>query len=439
MVLLYYRIFKAIRERARKTIGSGKSSSIATTAASGAGATPRRKTDDTSLQDVSHALVIENVAQTQHQEHLLDKIRHPLPLIMEAGIVDSRDVGEEEDDDDEEEDDDDSEAETMECKVIRNPAVVTPLHGNHSNTRSQVSQSTRERNDGRSKGQRSSLEYPVKRERGNGNPDSGYVPSSHNLEETQFTLSISTSIPLSKPTVNSIVRENKKRFSERDDFPDLAEDDNNLTAGNGSYRQDKKTSQPVSKMKHESSSELHRPSSSSDKTVKSKGDYSSGSKDDEEESPSFEGDDRVPPSTSTSPAPQATASVSSVSATMTEDKKKKKLRFHLRRKPKETTIKKQREKASAKRERKATKTLAIVLGKKKRGDNNNKRLLSIFRSPEYILSCRSYTFPSIPSAPQNSGRLPNPEKGCLSFVSTQVVLSFSPKNDQRCLYFAYIH
>lgn len=355
MVLLYYRIFKAIRERGKKKIGSAKSSSIATTVASGAPVT-RRKTDDASSQDLSHALVIENVAQTRRQEdsNVVDNVRHPLPLITEAATVYSKDLNVEEDDD---EDDSEAEDDAMECKVIRNPATVTPLHGNHSNTRSQ---STLEGDDGRTRGHRSSVEYPVKIERGTkGDPDSGYVLSSQNLEETQFSLSITASIPVSKPAVNSVVKGNTRRTGceEGDDVNDV-KDESNLTTGNGKQEKSPNSS------KHESSlhqpktvQEAHRPSSSSDKTVKSRGD-SSGSKDDEEDE-SEEGDDRVPPSTSTSPAPQAMAS--SVSATITDDKKKKKLRFHLRRKPKETT--KTREKASAKRERKATKTLAIVLGK----------------------------------------------------------------------------
>ena len=233
----------------------------------------------------------------------------------------------------------------------------------------------------------SSIEYPVKIERGTnenqGNPDSGYAPSSQNLEaETQLTLfnPPSSDHPVA---IKSFSRNTRGRFDRKagcedgDDLDDEENDKDLRATGRGNRMSAKsqaagneiKVQQSSSSSSHPEHHPHHLPSSQDKKKTRKEsvlGD-SSGSKDEDEDSPSFdEGDDRIlPPSTSASPAPTATTpGVSSVSAAVVlEEKKKKRLRFHLRRKkPKETT--KKREKASAKRERKATKTLAIVLGKK---------------------------------------------------------------------------
>jgi len=347
MVMLYYRIFKAIRERARNKIGSGKGSAVEMTA------TTRKRNDDTSD---SNALVIENVAQTKRQETttdimILDKIRQrPLPLIVEAsagGIA----TGKEEDD--EEDEDSEDEEEALECKVIRNPAVSSVLHDNHSSSRvgsgmtgprrfHSLDHSSNEERKGRGSSIPSE-HYVVKVERTNGNTDSGYV-ASHGMEETQFTLQVSSSGPAG---LNSSQDRKGRRRTGSQEEEELGRpgDEQNLTAsGNG--RQDKRPCKPS-------------------KSSRSSRGESSGSKEDDEESYDDEGDDRVlPTSTSASPAPAATTSVSSVSAAVSQDKKRKRLRFHLRRKTKSSGVSgsRKKEKASAKRERKATKTLAIVLG-----------------------------------------------------------------------------
>ena len=132
MVLLYYRIFKAIHDRAKKPIGSVKTS----------GSTVKSE----------KALVIENPSQTRlksanstdseegagvsgpenvRNRRIIEKIRHDLPLITETDAMTNNGSGSVADEDE------DSDLERVECQIIKNEQTVE-YNVNVNITRSQV-------------------------------------------------------------------------------------------------------------------------------------------------------------------------------------------------------------------------------------------------------------------------------------------------------------
>lgn len=266
MVFLYYRIFKAIHDRAKKPIGSGKPVASAKSAS-------------------KSALVIENISQTsrlksdspdmdsasqQRNTKIIDKIKKQLPLITETEPATN--TGSDEQDDFEA----DSDAERVECQIIKNagassepdqftvnlniPERLTPTPNTEpDNTTTSAT---------------------------NGNPDSGYATTAAESE-------IHFSLRLRNPSITA--------GSPGDEF------DVDIPAG------------PMRPNNGAASTGLAR-------------------------------------STSVSASAESTTAV-------VEEKKRS--RFNLGRKHKSSKKKRVgREKASAKRERKATKTLAIVLGKR---------------------------------------------------------------------------
>lgn len=181
MVVLYYKIFKAIRERAKKKIGAGAQK-------------------DRSAAGDEQAVVLENVAQTK---------RHAIPAISNSAIpitsIEARTpVTAEEatagqavlrkDQSDGEQavgrgdDDYESDVQAVECHVIRNEGADEPRVPVSRTEECQVigSQGISDPVPGKAD-QDQGMEVTGMSTATNGNPDSGYAPS-HIVEETQFCL-----------------------------------------------------------------------------------------------------------------------------------------------------------------------------------------------------------------------------------------------------------
>jgi dopamine D2-like receptor len=155
MVVLYYKIFKAIRERAKKKIGAGAEQRSAAA------------TDD----QHAAAVVLENVAQTRRFPQIPAISNSAIPIsspdapVTEAAGADGQG-------------DEDGESDAVTCHVIRNeragdcaPAAGRRVIGSSGNRKADQSQR---------------IEVTVTSTATNGNPDSGYAPS--HIEETQFCL-----------------------------------------------------------------------------------------------------------------------------------------------------------------------------------------------------------------------------------------------------------
>ena len=239
MVILYYKIFKAIRERAKKKIGSGA----------------EKERSAAASDDQAAAVVLENVAETRRLQQI--------PAISNTSIP----IDEEPE---------------LQCHVIRNEGAgcSDPLTG--------------VRSQGVDQDQRLEVTVTSTAEPTNGNPDSGYAPS--HIEETQFCL--------------------------RNPNIDLLEEDEEGEEGAAGEQEGPQRKQVI----HRTDCVLANSTSRA-----------------------------------TSDLPPALASAAPA-APLVKTRKSKKLRFNLRRKEREHH--KTREKTSARLERKATKTLAIVLGKR---------------------------------------------------------------------------
>lgn len=303
MVILYYKIFKAIHDRAKKAIGSRKTYSSSTS------------------ETVKSAQVIENVSQIKKFREEIqaqaeagranNRLKAKLPLITETDAVTNTGSGGSHDEDDDEEDKD--EIEMVECHVIKNKRADQTLDckpevrfgGNETKHSKNVVQ----------------LQSPIEAEvtvgpNGNtNNTDSGYAAShaSHVEDCSQ--------ICLRNPAIDP------------DHSPPVADPTNRSDAAivlvvqninkNGNIAQQLSTTSPSV---HLAQNHTHHAKHSDSVSHSGSTTGSTGGQTHPQHRPA-----------------------------------KKKSRFNLGRKTKST--RKKREKASAKRERKATKTLAIVLGK----------------------------------------------------------------------------
>lgn len=258
MVVLYYKIFKAIRERAKKKIGAGAERSAAVT--------------DDSAAAAATAVVVENVAETRRFA------KRQIPAISNTTIPMNETAAgnrHEEAHEDEEE--------AVRCHVIKNKGAGDggPSSGRRMIGRRVACSPTERKGD---EDQR--IEVTATSSATNGNPDSGYAPS--HIEETQFCLR--------NPNIDLL---------EEEDEGEKAEQRKPVRTDSSSV--DNSTSRAASACNLRTQQ----------------------------------------------PSPAAVPPVNK--------KKDKKLRFNLGRKA--VHREKTREKPSARLERKATKTLAIVLGK----------------------------------------------------------------------------
>ena len=301
MVILYYKIFKAIHDRAKKAIGS-------------------RKTYSSSTSDTTKsAKVIENISQTKRfreeikatddsgKPSINNRLRTKLPLITETDAITNTGSGGSHDEDEEEEDKD--EMEMVECHVIKNKRAEQEdydIDGKQRKHNKSVVQ----------------LQSPIEVEvtvgpNGNtNNTDSGYAPSnapSHIEECSQFCLQNPNTD--SSPTDKTLTANTNKS----DAAVVLVVQNINKNGNISAAQLSTSSTSPNAGLNH-----IHHPKHS----------------------------DSVSHSGSTTGSTGA--------AHTAHRPAKKKSRFNLGRKTKST--RKKREKASAKRERKATKTLAIVLG-----------------------------------------------------------------------------
>lgn len=414
MVFLYYRIFKAIHDRAKKLIGSANSKPLPSSGATAGGGSAGAKSQGvvgggtsvpgpstipvktvkqaaTVRNSSADAIVIENISLTARLKNNespsfleattstasssnADTVKGGegeeratrLPLIREntttgTGNSDGQECEDEDDEDESDDEDDDlpgdSDIEAVECKVIRNKqASVRECVVNVVQV------------DVRMSGRKSPVvvqetELDEEEEEGtrvalqqsatrNGNPDSGYAPS--NAEESQFCV------------------RNVHVLEECEDI--TSSDKKKSTSGSPS-------------LKLERDGEGAIPPSSSSPFLTplddhpGQGEVEAGTR--RRTSPCIPGTvqqlnakevlpsghyESIPAAASATLAvnhPPTTLSPPAISQ-VTQDSLttniKKKSRFKLGRKHKTSSKKKKREKASAKRERKATKTLAIVLG-----------------------------------------------------------------------------
>jgi hypothetical protein len=304
MVILYYKIFKAIHNRAKKAIGS-------------------RKTYSSSTSDTAKsAQVIENIAQTKrfreeiqaaadaNKLSINNKIKAKLPLITETDAVTNTGSGGSHDEEDEDEDKDEIQLEMIECHVIRNKraqASDTEIIGKQTKHNKTVVQ----------------LQSPLEVEvtiGPNGNTDSGYAPSyaPNNIEELN-------PFCLENPNIDSPTDKTTAVTTNKTDAVVLVVHNVQTINKNGSIA----TAQVSTSSSSPNAGHNHHHHNKHSDSVSHSGH-----------------------SGSTTGSTGATHN--------THRPAKKKSRFNLGRKHKST--RKKREKASAKRERKATKTLAIVLG-----------------------------------------------------------------------------
>lgn len=341
MVILYYRIFKAIRERAKKPIGSSRGNHTTQQPTKGGrnrnAGVPR---EGTPSGDASQALVIENV-HSKSSRSAIDRMRSPLPVISGSVAISSPDLEVHEEDEDEEE----SEAEdAVECKVIENVAAADLERRLHS--------------------------HSLNRGRTNGNPDSGYVAS--HVEETQFCLR--------NPHTKDEATDEEEDFEMKDKFFDLEEGKVKNSKQN-SEQNSKQTAETVGVVNSKEEEEEESPS-----LEERLGRASTSA------SPAAALANASTSSTSATEKEKEKKDLEDLeekgrTGKGSSEEGKKKLRFHLRRKTKIKTTdpQKKREKASAKRERKATKTLAIVLGNR----HSHFSILSLMLyTPFFPYSCK---------------------------------------------------
>lgn len=317
MVILYYKIFKAIHDRAKKAIGSRKTYSSSTS------------------ETIKSAQVIENIAQTkklreeaqQEEERVRanNRLKAKLPLITETDAVTNTCSGGSHDEEDDDEDKD--EIEMVECHVIKNKRADQAL-----DCKPEVRFGCRETRHNKTVVQ---LQSPIEAEvtvgpNGNtNNTDSGYA-ASHIEECSQFCLinpnadgSDPCPDPCDEKCGDTVLNPADQTLqTNKSDAAIVLVVQNINKNGNITTAQLSSTSPSV----HLAQNHIHQTKIS----------------------------DSVSHSGSTTGSTGGQAHPQHRPA-------KKKSRFNLGRKNKST--RKKREKASAKRERKATKTLAIVLGK----------------------------------------------------------------------------
>jgi hypothetical protein len=305
MVILYYKIFKAIHNRAKKAIGS------------------RKTYASTDSQTGKSAQVIENISQTKRFQDDLQqtvdsgkatansRIKAKLPLITEMDAItdtggSGKSHGSQNDEDEDDDEKDDIPIEMVECHIIKNERAEEPEYmltvstGIQSKHNINVMQSPIE------------VEVTIGRNGNTNNTDSGYAPS--NIEE------ICTQFCLQNPNIESPTDKTSPVKTKSDDAVLVVQNINK----NGSI----------------AATQVSTASSSPNPTTGHNHHHHQ------------KHNDSVSHSGSTTASTGATHNPHRPA--------KKKSRFNLGRKHKST--RKKREKASAKRERKATKTLAIVLG-----------------------------------------------------------------------------
>lgn len=408
MVFLYYRIFKAIHDRAKKSIGSSSSKpqpssatgvGVKTQGAVGGGGTSAPGSSIAAVKgavkqvatvrnsSADAAIVIENTSLTARLKNTSfveaassvasssnaetgrggggsgeggggggDRTNR-LPLIREStttGNSDGQECEEDEDDEDESDEDDDddlpgdSDIEAVECKVIKNKkareCVVNVVEVDATRSFKHEGGMTLDEEEEEQNNSRVASRQATR----NGNPDSGYAPS--NAEESQFCV-------------------RNVHVLECDDI--TGDKKIGRTARGGGRRRS-----PSLKLGADGGKrEVAAPSPSSRLTPSPLLDETEDGQEDDT-STCIAGTVRIDvkgvlPSGHESVIPVAGAiavgpsTISQVTQDLTANIKKKS-RFKLGRKHKTSSKKKKREKASAKRERKATKTLAIVLGRKMR-------------------------------------------------------------------------
>lgn len=184
MVFLYYKIFKAIHDRAKKSIGSRKTYSTTT---SEAGKMP---------------LVIENTAQTRKlqqeevsqcelQANVVSKVKR-LPLITETDALTNMGSGSQADE--EEDDKEESPPEIVECHIVKNERTQETEY---------ILSVNRSRGEVAHKRTKDSSPSPLEVEitvglNGNTNTDSGYAAS--HIEDIQFCVqNPNTESPTNRP------------------------------------------------------------------------------------------------------------------------------------------------------------------------------------------------------------------------------------------------
>ena len=382
MVFLYYKIFKAIRKRAKRQIGSA------------AGSHKPTQSDSTKIQPkVPHmpasqqpksstpdALVIENISLTTrlkeeaesenlvsgtspsssiaasaNQAKLKERAKKKLSLITEAEAITvgaSGSQGEEEDDDDDEDEDDedDSEPEAVECHVIKNRQTseceINVIRVSERDSRSRYDPSAyrlseeirlEESRSGKVKSSGQGTHFGSSAKSGvavNGNPDSGYAPS--NVEETHSGYLRNTD----SASPASVLDPSELRSHLHPIEPSISSDP--LTRGTTTISSSTSNGERHVTTEHEKQL-LEKVTPESGLAI------------------SISPIPGVPPSSTAESAETQPPDPEAGEAIAPSSSKKKKARFNLGRKHKSS--RKKREKASAKRERKATKTLAIVLGK----------------------------------------------------------------------------
>lgn len=298
MVILYYKIFKAIHDRAKKAIGSRKTYSSTTSDAGKA------------------ALVIENTSQTRRFQDevpaaadssiptLNNKVKNKLPLITETdAFTVTAGSGSQEEEEDNDQEKDEVALEIVECHIIKNQQTTETDYVLNVSKGSQKRLNV-------------NTQSPIEVEvtigpNGNTNTDSGYAPS--NIEETQFCVQ--------NPNIESPTDKPSSPLNTKSDAAVVVENINkNGTAAKVSTSSSRTASPHATGQNHHHHQKHNDSISHSGSTTASTG--------------------------------------ASLNTHIRQPKKKS--RFNLGRKHKSS--RKKREKASAKRERKATKTLAIVLG-----------------------------------------------------------------------------
>ncbi|XP_054167280.1 dopamine D2-like receptor [Oppia nitens] len=332
MVILYYKIFKAIHNRAKKSIGSRKT-----------------YTTDTS-ESCKSAQVIENIAQTKRYElqaaaaaeaaarlAAANKLKtNKLPLITEMtdAVTNTGSGGSREDDDDDDDDDKDEIEMVESCRVIRNKRAVDMM----------VTTDDTELRDLRAVNKRNAknviqLQSPLDVEvtigpNGNTNTDSGYAPSyAPSLPSTVIDDTVLSQFCIHNPNIETPV---PAVTIDTNDVVGVASDEAAVVVGDNPIVSTTTASPSLHVVGHNhqllQQQQQHQHQSKHSDSV----------------------------SHSHSHSGSTTGSTTGATHNATHRPPKKKSRFNLGRKHKST--RKKREKASAKRERKATKTLAIVLG-----------------------------------------------------------------------------
>ena len=309
MVILYYKIFKAIHDRAKKAIGSRKTYTN-TISDSYKSALPNENAEQNKKPQEEQAPSTNSIKPTINNKPTINKdVKIKLPLITETDAVTNTGSGSQNDEEDYDEEDEKEEIplEVVECHIVKDEQTDQTEYTLNITTKTKKSVVT--------------IQSPIEVEvtigpNGNTNTDSGYAPS--NIEETQFSAQNKDTESATEKHSPVISKSNLIAPNER----------NKNKNKNGATNKLLSSSSQVSSQEAGHNHNHHQRCN-----------------------------DSVSHSHSHSDSTTASASTGTASH-MRQPKKKP--RFNLGRKHKSS--RKKREKASAKRERKATKTLAIVLG-----------------------------------------------------------------------------